>query len=147
LKYYGIEDKILGWFTNYLASRKRRVELKSNSAQNCISKWEIVKHGVPQGLVLGSLVFNIHINDFPLGVNTKSNAIMFADNTSVLISNTNFNEFKNTFNTVLKHITTWFHANQLILNMDKVNNVKFTPTNIVCNPLTIEYDGSLDRSD
>ena len=49
--------------------------------------------------------------------------------------------------TVLKHITTWFHANQLILNMDKMNIVKFTPTNIVCNPLTIEYDGRLDRSD
>jgi hypothetical protein len=126
-----------------LASRKQRVELKSNSAQNYISKLEIVKHGAPQGLVLGPLLFNTYINDFPLRVNTKSDAIMFTDNISVLISNKNFNEFKNTFNRVLKHITTLFHANQLILNMDKTNIVKFTPTNIVCKPLTIEHDGKV----
>jgi hypothetical protein len=143
LKYYGIQDKILDWFTSCLASRKQRVELKPNSAQNYLSKWEIVKHGVPQGSVLGPLLFNTYINDFPLGVNTTSNAIMFADDTSVLISNKNFNEFKNAFNTVLNHITKWFHANQPILNMDKMNIIKFTPTNIVCNPLTIEYDGKV----
>jgi hypothetical protein len=119
------------------------VELKSASAQNYISKWERVKHGVPQGLVLGPLLFNTYINDFPLGVNTKSNAIMFVDDTSVLISSEKFNEFENTINTVLKHITAWFHANQLSLNLDKTKIVKSTPTNIVCNPLTIEYVGKV----
>jgi hypothetical protein len=47
------------------------------------------------------------INDFPLGVNTKSDAIMFANDTSALISNKNYNEFKNAFNTVLNHISKW----------------------------------------
>jgi Uri superfamily endonuclease len=45
--------------------------------------------------------------------------------------------------TVLNHITAWFHANQLVLNLDKTNIVKFTPTNIVHNPLTIEYVGKV----
>ena len=67
-----------------------------------------MKHGVPQGSVLGPLLFNTYINDFRLGVNTKLDAIMFADDTRVLISNKNLNEFKKTFNTVLNHITTWF---------------------------------------
>ena len=67
-----------------------------------------MKHGVPQGSVLGPLLFNTYINDFRLGVNTKSDAIMFADDTRVLISNKNLNEFKKTFNTVLNHITAWF---------------------------------------
>jgi hypothetical protein len=102
-----------------------------------------VKHGVPQGLVLGPLLFNTYINDFPLGVNTKLDAIMFADDTSVLICNEKFNEFENTFNTVLKHITAWFHANQLVLNLDKTNIVKFTPKNIVRSLSTIEYVGKV----
>jgi hypothetical protein len=68
---------------------------------------------------------------------------MFADDTSVLISNEKFNEFENTFNTVLKHITAWFHANQLILNLEKTNIIKFTPINIVRNPLTIDYVGKV----
>jgi hypothetical protein len=128
-----------------LAGRKQRVELKSNSAQNYLSKWEIVKQGVPHRSLLGPLLFNTYINDLPLGVNTKLDAIMFADGTSVLISHKHFNKFKNAFNTVLNHITNWFHAIQLILNMDTTNIVNFTPTNIrvVCNPLTIEYDGKV----
>jgi hypothetical protein len=88
--------------------------------------------------VLGPLLFNTYINGFPLGVNIKADAIMFADDTSVLISNEKFSVLENTFNTVLKHITAWLHAKQLILNLDKTNIVKFTPTNIVRNPLTIE---------
>jgi hypothetical protein len=55
-----------------------------------------VKHGVPQGSVLGPLLFNAYINDFALSVNTKSDAIMFADDTSVLISNEILSEFENT---------------------------------------------------
>jgi hypothetical protein len=68
---------------------------------------------------------------------------MIADDTSALISNEKFSEFENSFNTVLKHITAWFHANQLILNLDKTNIVKFTPTNIIRNSLTIEYVGKV----
>jgi hypothetical protein len=75
---------------------------------------------------------------FSLKYKTVSDAIIFDDDTSVLIANKNFQEFKNTFNIVLSHITKWFHANGLIFNMDKKNMVKFTPTNIICNPLTIE---------
>lgn len=49
----------------------------------------------------------------------------------------------NTFTMVIPHIAKWFHANWLILNVDKTNIVKFTPPNLSCNPLTIVYDGEL----
>jgi len=44
---------------------------------------------------------------------------------------------------VISHIAKWFHANQLILNVDKTNTVKFTSSNWLCSPLTTVYDGQL----
>jgi hypothetical protein len=49
----------------------------------------------------------------------------------------------NTFNMVISHNADWFHANQLILNVDKMNNVKFTPSNRLCSLLTTVYDGQI----
>jgi hypothetical protein len=68
---------------------------------------------------------------------------MFADDASVLISNRNFNDFMDTFNMVIFHVAKWFHAKQLILNVDKMIIVKFTPSNQPYNPLTKVYDGKL----
>ena len=69
---------------------------------------------------------------------------MFADDASILISSRkNCNEFKNTFNMVISHIGKWFYANWLILNVDQMNTMKFIPSNLLCNPLTIVYDGEL----
>lgn len=66
LEYYGIQGKILDWFKSYSLNRKQRVVLKSSKTHNFSSNWKIVKHGVIQGSVLGSLLLNIYINDFPL---------------------------------------------------------------------------------
>ena len=56
LKYYGIHSKVLGLFKSYLANRKQTVQLKSHSAQKYLSKWEILKHDIPQGSVLEPLI-------------------------------------------------------------------------------------------
>ena len=61
---------------------------------------------------------------------------MFADDASVLIPKRNFNKFMGTFNMVISHIAKWFHAKWLILNVDEMNIMKFTPFNQSCNPLT-----------
>jgi hypothetical protein len=50
---------------------------------------------------------------------------------------------KNTFNMVISHFANWFHANWLILNVDRMNIVKFTQSNVSCNPLTIVCDSNL----
>ena len=77
LKQNGVEGKLLDLFHNYLANRKQRVVLNGME-----SDWGEIKAGVPQGSVLGPLLFLIYINDLEEGI--KSDVKFFADDTHLL---------------------------------------------------------------
>ena len=88
-------------------------------------KWETIKSGVPQGSILGPLLFVICMNDLPRGVNQLASPIIYADDTSVLVSAKNLEELEMKVNITLQHITDWFSINGLTLNMEKTNFIKF----------------------
>ena len=127
LNYYGTQGEILDWFKSYLYNRNQRIELKSSKLQNFCSSWKIVKHGVPKGLVQRPLLFTMYINDFPLLINSLVEVIMFSDDTSILVSHSNYDDFMEVFNLVLLHISRWIQANQMTLNVEKTSTVRFTP--------------------
>jgi hypothetical protein len=77
----GIQGVSTCSFRFCLTNRRQKVEIKSPSgAQNFFSDWDTLKHGVPQGSILGPLLFIIYINYLPLRINCVSEPILFADN-------------------------------------------------------------------
>ena len=78
LKSAGVSGSLLTWFSDYLSDRKQRVVLLGLSAS-----WTSVKAGVPQGSILGPLLFLLYINDIVVDIN--SSIRLFADDTSLYI--------------------------------------------------------------
>jgi Reverse transcriptase (RNA-dependent DNA polymerase). len=92
LIYYGIHGVNIQFFESYLAGGKQNVDIISQNHQQKFSlNWGTIKCGAPQGSLLGTLLIIIYINDLPLGIHTDSRPMLFADNTSILITTNNLN--------------------------------------------------------
>ena len=96
----GINGKLLSWFTSYLSDRRQRVSLQGHS-----SGWALIRAGVPQGSVLGPLLFLIYINDIVHDV--QSNIRLFADDTTLYIEVVDALTATNTLNRDLTSISQW----------------------------------------
>ena len=113
LDYYGIRGTAHKWFKSYLTDRMQCTEIG-----NTQSKLDYVKHGVPQGSVLGPLLFLLYINDIVLS-SKICKFTLFADDTSLFYSHENKAEGEKVLNTELSKIAEWLAANKLSLNVSK----------------------------
>jgi hypothetical protein len=91
LEFYGINGVAGKLIIAYFTDRHQRTILNNNTASG-VSEWQKVKQGVPQGSVLGPLLFLVCINDLPHSINKVSKPILFADDTSILCCKSNYNE-------------------------------------------------------
>jgi hypothetical protein len=130
MEYYGIKDIADKLIESYLRNRYQRVVINDDKLNKCYSGWQQIHHGVPQGSILGPLFFLLYINDLPKSVSDKSNPILFADDTSFIITNSNKAEFKHNTDDIFSEINKWLRCNLLSLNYDKTTLLQFvTKTN------------------
>ena len=122
LKTYGIDGQLLSLLENYLKNREQRVVLNGQTPE-----WRKIKSGVPQGSVLGPLLFLIYINDLPDGL--SSICKIFADDASLFSKVIDINESANNLNSDLEKITKWAHQWKMQFNPDpnkQANQVIFS---------------------
>ena len=129
----------LDWFKSYLKNRKQFVCF--NGTHSTIME---IKCGVPQGSVLGPLLFIIYTNDLPK-VLKRTKCILFADDTTIYLSSNRTETMFQIMNNELQNLTDWFKANKLSLNVSKTNYVlfdrgksKYTKGKIVVGGETVE---------
>ncbi len=116
---YGIRGLVLKWFKSYLSNRQQFVSIGDN-----ISSHLFTKCGVPQGSILGPLLFIIYINDI-VNVSDIAELIMFADDTNIFFSDYDINKLNLTVNVELAKLALWFKLNRLSLNIKKTNFMLF----------------------
>ena len=117
LSKYGITGNLLHWISDFLS--KRRQCMRVNSA---LSEWESVISGVPQGSILGPILFIFYINDLPADIIAK--LLLFADDTKLikmLLSMMSHSELQNDLN----HLISWSEKWQLKFNTSKCKVLRF----------------------
>ena len=119
LNHYGIRGIALSWFQNYLSDRNQFVCVNGTNSGHLP-----IKCGVPQGSILGPLLFLVYVNDLA-SVSKHAATILFADDTNVIYTGKNYEDICMLVQTDLKIISDWFRCNKLALNETKTNYVIF----------------------
>ena len=119
LHYYGSRGWALKWFQSYSSNRLQQVKYRGNLSSPCH-----LSHGVPQGSILGPLLFLIYVNDFQNCLQ-KGKALMFANDTTIFFQYKCLSELTLTANTQLENVNKWLIANKLSLNITKINYIIF----------------------
>ena len=123
MEHYGVRGPSLQWFRFYLSERKQYVYINGEC-----SELKQISCGVPQGLVLGPLLFLIYIDDLP-NISKKIDLYLFADDTNLYYEDKSLENVEIRVNKELKNLYLWLSVNRLALNIEKTNFVIFHPFN------------------
>ncbi|XP_065671679.1 uncharacterized protein LOC136089556 [Hydra vulgaris] len=119
LENYGIKHINIAWFKSYLSNRKQYISYNEGKTTNMN-----ITCGVPQGSILGPLLFLIFINDLSKAC-TELDTILFADDKNLFYAHNDINILFKSVNKELLNLTEWFNANKLSLNVTKTKYTFF----------------------
>ena len=134
LYHYGVRGCAYHWFQSYLSNRSQRV-----TYDGVKSSLGFIKCGVPQGSILGPLLFLLYINDLS-SVCKHAFPILFADDTNLFLSGKDGSSLSQTMTSELAQISDWLKANKLSLNIKKTHYMLFSGGKRPPNDLNIEID-------
>ena len=121
LQCYKCSENCLKWFESYLTNRTQRVSLNNN-----VSEPEHVTCGVPQGSILGPLLFLLFINDLPLVLKNSANVDLYADDTTIYDVQCNTDQLESNLQFSLNALHVWCRQNGMVLNTEKTNVMLIT---------------------
>ena len=127
LSHYGIRGIALDWMKSYLTNRKQFV-----SVNGVDSSHNIIKYGVPQGSILGPLLFVIYINDIP-SICLLSKFILYADDANIIISAPTIEEVHIRTQKLIDNLIKWVDSNGLALNIEKTKFMIFSRSETTLN--------------
>jgi hypothetical protein len=120
---YGIRGIANNWFKNYLTDRVQYVEIDGFK-----SSYSQIECGVPQGSILGPLLYLIYVNDICFSCN--GSILSFADDTTIYVSDSNIDSLYNNANILVNSLFKWFCSNRLSLNPTKTKYIVIRPPSL-----------------
>ena len=134
---YGIRGICLKWIKDYLCNREQYVSYDNTCSEKCK-----ILCGVPQGSILGPLMFLLYINDLS-SVSKIVFTILFADDTSVFVTGKNIDNLIETMNNELEKLVEWLYINKLSLNIKKTQFMIFTLRKSNANSIPIKLNNKV----